>query len=57
MDYIACIHDGFWWVEIAEDVSELDIKVRFKDLDVKVRFKDLVLKKISSWLTKKINYT
>ena len=29
MDYIACFYDGFWWVGIAEDVSELDIKVRF----------------------------
>ncbi|XP_047140946.1 uncharacterized protein LOC124816002 [Hydra vulgaris] len=26
MDYIACFYDGFWWVGIAEDVSELDIK-------------------------------
>ena len=29
MDYIACFYDEFWWVGIAEDVSELDIKVRF----------------------------
>ena len=29
MDYIACFHNEFWWVGIAEDVSELDIKARF----------------------------
>ena len=29
LDYIACFYDEFWWVGIAEDVSELDIKVRF----------------------------
>ena len=29
MDYIACFYDGFWWVGIAEDVSELHIKFRF----------------------------
>ena len=29
MDYIAFFYDKFWWVGIAEDVSELDIKVRF----------------------------
>ena len=29
MDYITCFYDEFWWVGIAEDVSELDIKVRF----------------------------
>ena len=27
--YIACFYDEFWWLGIAEDVSELDIKVRF----------------------------
>ena len=29
MDYIACFFDEFWPVGIAEDVSELAIKVRF----------------------------
>ena len=29
MYYIACFYDEFWWVGIAEDVSEHDIKVRF----------------------------
>ena len=32
MDYIACFYDEFWWVRIAEDVSEVDIKVRFMHL-------------------------
>ena len=28
-NYIACFYDEFWWAGIAQDVSELDIKVRF----------------------------
>ena len=26
MNYIACFYDEFWWVQIAEGISELDIK-------------------------------
>ena len=29
MDYIAYFYDEFWWVGIAEDVSELDTKEKF----------------------------
>ena len=29
MDYIAYFYDESWWVGIAKDVCELDIKVRF----------------------------
>ena len=29
MDFIVCFYDEFWWLGIAEDVSELDIEVRF----------------------------
>ena len=32
MDYNACLFDEFWWVGIAEDVSEFDIKVKFMHL-------------------------